>query len=144
MIVDYILGVKVVGETTAAQALKEEGLRLFQEGLYEEAADTFEQARGMFVADGNEIEAAEMVNNLGVIHRLHGKWDEAIASLEESRAKFALLGDRDREAQTLGNLGGLYASKGERDKAQGMLCARPPTSLPSWAIPSIRERRCWR
>lgn len=108
-------------ETTTAHELKEEGLRLFQEGLYEEAANAFEQAKAMFIAAGNEIEAAEMTNNLGVIHRLHGKWDEAIANLEESREKFALLGDRDREAQTLGNLGGLYASKGERDKAQECL-----------------------
>jgi len=104
--------------TASVQELKEEGLRLFQEGLYDEAAARFEQAQAMFAAEGNEIEVAEMANNLGVIHRLHGRWDEAIAALEEARAAFGRLGDRNREAQTLGNLGGLYASKGERDKAQ--------------------------
>ncbi len=30
-----------MGETTSARALKDEGLRLFQEGLYEEAAARF-------------------------------------------------------------------------------------------------------
>ena len=102
---------------TSALELKEEGKRLFQEGLYEEAAAVFRQAQEMFIAEGNEIEAAEMVNNLGVIHRMRGEWDEAIAVLEEARATFVRLGDRDREAQTLGNLGGLYASRGQRDKA---------------------------
>jgi len=102
---------------TSALELKEEGQRLFQEGLYEEAAAVFRQAQEMFTAEGNEIEAAEMVNNLGVIHRMRGEWDEAIAVLEEARATFVRLGDRDREAQTLGNLGGLYASRGQRDKA---------------------------
>jgi tetratricopeptide (TPR) repeat protein len=102
---------------TSALELKKEGQRLFQEGLYEEAAATFRQAQEMFTAEGNEIEAAEMVNNLGVIHRMRGEWDEAIAALEEAQATFVRLGDRDREAQTLGNLGGLYASRGQRDKA---------------------------
>ena len=102
---------------TSALALKEEGQRLFQEGLYEEAAAAFRQAQETFTAEGNEIEATEMVNNLGVIHRMRGEWDEAIAALEEAWATFVRLGDHDRGAQTLGNLGGLYASRGQRDKA---------------------------
>ena len=105
----------------SAQGLKEEGLRLFQEGLYEEAAARFKQAREMFAAEGNEVEAAEMVNNLGVIHRGQGRWDAAIAALEEARAAFVRLGDRSHEAQVLGNLGGLYATRRERDKAQACL-----------------------
>jgi len=108
-------------DTASAHELKEEGLRLFQEGLYEEAAAEFRKAQEMFAAEGNEIELAEMVNNLGVIYRMQGKWEEAIAVLDEARAAFVRLGDRDREAQTLGNLGGLYASKGERDKAKECL-----------------------
>lgn len=108
-------------ETNTAQALKQEGLRLFQEGLYDEALTKFKQAQEKCTAEGNEIEAAEMVNNLGVIYRMQGKWDEAVAALEEARAAFVRLGDRSREAQTLGNLGGLYASKRERDKAKECL-----------------------
>jgi len=110
-----------VNQTTFAQELKEEGLRLFQEGLYKEATEAFEQAREMFTTAGNEVEAAEMVNNLGVIYRVQGQWDEAIAALEEAKSLFARLGDRDREAQALGNLGGLYSSKGERDEAKKCL-----------------------
>ena len=110
-----------MGETATAQDLKEEGLRLFHEGLYEEAAAKFEQAKEAFTAGENEIEAAEMVNNLGVIYRTQDKWDEAISALEEARAAFVKLGDRSREAQTLGNLGGLYAEKRDRDKAQESL-----------------------
>jgi tetratricopeptide (TPR) repeat protein len=110
-----------MGETATAQDVKQEGLRLFHEGLYEEAAAKFEQAREMFVVDENEVEAAEMVNNLGVIYRTQDKWDQAIAALEEARAAFVKLGDRSREAQTLGNLGGLYAEKRDRDKAQECL-----------------------
>jgi tetratricopeptide (TPR) repeat protein len=108
-------------KTASAQELKEEGLRLFQEGLYEEAVAMFERAREAFAAEGNDIEVAETVNNLGVIYRMQGQWDEAIAALEQAKATFVRLGDRSREAQTLGNLGGLYASKGERDQAHECL-----------------------
>jgi tetratricopeptide (TPR) repeat protein len=108
-------------DKTTSQGLKEEGLRLFQEGLYEEAIVSFEKAQEMFTAEGNDIEAAEMVNNLGVIHRMQGQWDEAIAALEEAKAAFARLGDRNHEAQTLGNLGGLYAEQGQREKANECL-----------------------
>jgi tetratricopeptide (TPR) repeat protein len=118
--IDRRLGV-VMENTASALELKEEGLRLFREGLYKEATAAFEHAQEMFAGDGNEAEAAEMANNLGVIRRMQGKWDEAIAALEEARAAFVRLGDRGREAQTLGNLGGLYASVGERDKAKECL-----------------------
>ncbi|MEA3374954.1 MAG: tetratricopeptide repeat protein [Chloroflexota bacterium] len=108
-------------DVMSARDVKEEGLRLFQEGLYPEAADRFRKARDMFVAEGDEVEAAEMLNNLGVIHRMRREWDEAIAALEEARAAFAALGDRSREAQVLGNLGGLHASQGQREEAMEYL-----------------------
>lgn len=108
-------------ETISAQDVKEEGLRLFHEGLYEEAADKFRQAKESFKKDGNEVEAAEMANNLGVIHRMRREWDEAITALSEAQEAFANLGDHSREAQTLGNLGGLHASRGEREKAKEYL-----------------------
>jgi tetratricopeptide (TPR) repeat protein len=108
-------------DKTTSQGSKEEGLRLFQEGLYEEAIVNFEKAQEMFAAEGDDVQAAEMVNNRGVIYRMQGQWDKAIAALEEAKTAFAGLGDRNREAQTLGNLGGLYAEQGEREKADECL-----------------------
>jgi tetratricopeptide (TPR) repeat protein len=108
-------------EVMSAQDMKEEGLRLFEEGLYPEAADRFEQARELFIAEEDEIEAAEMLNNLGVVHRMQRDWDKAIAALEEARAAFTKSRDRNREAQVLGNLGGLYAGQGEREMAKECL-----------------------
>jgi tetratricopeptide (TPR) repeat protein len=110
-----------VEKMTSAQELKQEGLRLFQEGLYEEAITRFGQAQERFAAEGNEIEMAEMMNNLGEIYRRQGEGDEAKAALDEARATFVRLGDRSREAQTLANLSRLYAGRGERDKAEECL-----------------------
>jgi tetratricopeptide (TPR) repeat protein len=110
-----------MAENVTAESLKEEGLRLFEEGLYEEAAERFGQAQELFAAEGKEVEAAEALNNLGVVYRLMHKWDQAQAALEEARSAFARLGDRDREAQALGNLGGLLSSQGDRLRAQEYL-----------------------
>ncbi len=105
----------------SAQDLKEEGLRLFQEGLHEEAGARFAQAREQFAASGDEIDAAEMTNNLGLVYRMQRRMPEALSALEGARTEFARLGDRSREAQALGNLGGLYATMHERDKAASYL-----------------------
>ena len=110
-----------MGEIMSAQDLKEEGLRLFQEGLYVEAAERFEEARRMFDAEGDVVEAAEMLNNLGITYRMRHEWDKAIEALERAQTAFAKLDDRSREAQVLGNLGGLYASQGQREKAKTSL-----------------------
>ena len=110
-------------EKTSGQALKDDGLRLFREGLYDEAAAKFREAQEFFQAEEVGVEAAEMLNNLGVVHRMQGNWDDAIAAFVEAKGNFALLGDRSREAQTLGNLGGLYSSKGDREKSKECLQA---------------------
>jgi tetratricopeptide (TPR) repeat protein len=110
-----------MGERVRAEELKAEGLRLFEEGLYEEAAQRFGQAQEQFVMEGNELEAAETLNNLGVVYRMMRRWESAQAALEEARLAFARLGDRSREAQVLGNLGGLLASQGEPLRAQEYL-----------------------
>jgi len=110
-----------MGEDAGPEVLKEEGLRLFEEGLYEEAAERFGQAQELFAAEGSDVEAAEMLNNLGVVYRLTSQWDQAQAALEEARAAFARLGDRSREGQALGNLGALLASQGDRLRAQEYL-----------------------
>jgi tetratricopeptide (TPR) repeat protein len=107
-----------MAKQAGAQDLKEEGLRLYEEGLYEEAAERFGQAQEVFAAEGNELEAAEMLNNLGVVYRRVQQWDQARKALEEAQRAFARLGDRSREGQTLGNLGGIVASQGDRLRAQ--------------------------
>ena len=108
-------------EVLSAQDMKEDGLRLFEEGLYPEAAERFEEARQSFEAEGDVVEAAEMLNNLGIVYRMQREWDSAITALEEAQSAFSVLSDRSREAQVLGNLGGLYASQGQREKARASL-----------------------
>ncbi|NDJ53762.1 MAG: tetratricopeptide repeat protein [Chloroflexi bacterium] len=99
------------------EALKEEGLRLFQEGARPEALSKFQQALTAFESADDHLGAAEMLNNIGVVHRVEGRTKEAAEALEKSRLAFQQAGDRNREAQALGNLAPLYISMEEHDKA---------------------------
>jgi|GEM_PF-4993075 len=107
-------------EVMSAHDMKEEGLRLFQEGLYPEAAEKFEQARRTFESEGEVVEAAEMLNNIGIVHRMRREWDQAIEALERAQSAFAELSDRSREAQVLGNLGRPLRKPGPAGEGQGI------------------------
>lgn len=100
-----------------AAQLKDEGLRLFQEKRYEEALTQFDQAYHAFSEASQTLDAAEMLNNMGVIHRITGNLNDASKALEQARETFAEAGDKQREAQVLGNLGPLYSKQKEIDKA---------------------------
>lgn len=97
--------------------LKQEGLNLFQRGLHDEALAKFEEATASFESVGDSIGQAEMLNNIGVVHRVKQNWPEATAALTKARAIFAEVGDTNREAQTVGNLGDFYQYSGDTDKA---------------------------
>ena len=103
--------------TSTAEELQAEGLRLFQEGLYDEAALRFSEALEHFAEDGREVEAGEMLNNIGVIRRKQSRWEDALEVLEEAHRIFVRVEDRSREAQALGNMASVYASLKQQEKA---------------------------
>ena len=96
-----------------AKQIKEDGLKLYHDARYEEAAAKFVEAQQAFVAAGDLKEAAECVNNRGVSWRQAAKFDEAIAAFKEARAAFQALNDPMGEGQVVGNLAALAESKGE-------------------------------
>jgi tetratricopeptide (TPR) repeat protein len=63
---------------------------------------------------------AEMLNNIGVLHRLEGNWPAAVTILKEAESLLDGIRDDGRRAQTLGNLGDVYA--GQRDYKQAARC----------------------
>ncbi|WP_420629483.1 tetratricopeptide repeat protein [Candidatus Leptofilum sp.] len=93
------------------QALKDEGMRLFQQGKRREALAVFEQAAATFAAQEDFGNQAEMLNNMGVILRVLGDGETAATTLTQAANLFQQIGDASRHAQTLGNLGDLYAGQ---------------------------------
>ncbi len=97
--------------------LKAEGLQQFQRKAYDEALRLFETAVSLYTSQNNKSAQAEMLNNIGVIHRMQHNYDAAIVALQEAEAIFAKLGSLAEQGQTLGNLGDLFATKKEKQEA---------------------------
>ncbi len=104
-------------KSTKAGSLKEQGIRLFRFGEYEEAAEVFEEAYALYVELDDQRGQGEMLNNLGAIHTQEGRWDEASEALGKARSIFESLEDKKGEAQTVGNLGTMYRHRGDKEKA---------------------------
>lgn len=100
-----------------AKAIKEEGMRLYQAGRYEEAVAKFGEAQTMFAQAGDQKEAAECANNQGVCWRQAARWDEAAAAFEEARPLFQAQNDLSGEGQVVGNLAALVEAQGDKQRA---------------------------
>jgi tetratricopeptide (TPR) repeat protein len=100
-----------------AGALKEQGIKLFRYGEYEEAAELFEKAVNLYEEAGDQKGQAEMLNNVGAVRTQEERWDDAKAVFAQARSMFQSLGDEGGQAQTLGNLGTMYRYQGDSDAA---------------------------
>ncbi|MFB0533922.1 MAG: tetratricopeptide repeat protein [Anaerolineae bacterium] len=102
---------------TEPQALREEGLRHYQQGTLDEAIACFSEAHSLYLEKGDKHSAAEVLNNLGVIYYQQKRWSEAAETLEKAHQAFIAMEDKNGQAQTLGNLGSLYRASGQLEKA---------------------------
>jgi tetratricopeptide (TPR) repeat protein len=99
------------------EQLKGEALSLFERRAYDEALLKFEAAAAAFADEDNSLGQAEMLNNIGVIHRLRRNWSAAAEALLQAERAFGQAGDESNQAQVLGNLGDLAAAHGEPEQA---------------------------
>lgn len=100
-----------------AEELKDKGLKLYQEYEYEQAIKVFEEAKQAYADAGQHDMAAEMMSNIGVVHRALGQGQQALEALREALNTFQKGDDPLRTAQALGNIGGVYAKMGDREQA---------------------------
>jgi len=100
-----------------AIAVKEEGLKLYRAGRYEDAAAKFAEAQQLFANESNHKEVAECANNRGVCWRQAARFDEATAAFEEARPLFQGLNDLVGEGQVVGNWAAVVESQGDKQHA---------------------------
>ncbi|HEM60727.1 MAG TPA: tetratricopeptide repeat protein [Chloroflexi bacterium] len=101
----------------AASTLKEEGIKMFRFGEYEEATQHFQEALALYERSGDQRGQAEMLNNLGAVLTQQERWTQAAEALSKAGQIFESLGDESGQGQTLGNLGAMYHHQGESEKA---------------------------
>ncbi len=100
-----------------ADQLQEQGVKLFRQKEYEEAARTFQQAQEAYEAESKPDMAAEMLTNLGLVHRALGENQQALDVMQQALHTFQQTEDALRAAKVLGNMGGVYVALGDREQA---------------------------
>lgn len=100
-----------------ANELQAEGVRLFQQQDFEDAARMFRQAQDAYESEGKPDMVAEMQVNTGLVHRALGENQQALDLMQEALHAFEAMNDTRRAAMVLGNLGGVYAALGDKEQA---------------------------
>jgi tetratricopeptide (TPR) repeat protein len=104
-----------------AQNLLDQGRLYYGQGEYKEALSCLHLAHDRYQVDGEQLQIAEVANDLGVVYTVLRRWQEASKWLDQAERLFGLLGNTAGEAQTLGNLGSMYAAQGEWKQAAATL-----------------------
>ncbi len=101
-----------------ADALRAEGMRLYNERQLNEAIAAFEQARAEYAAQGNAQSAASVANDLAVAYLRVGRVDDARHGFAETIVAAQDIGDVSTEAKATGNLAQVLERQGKRDEAE--------------------------
>ena len=100
-----------------ANALKEQGLKLFRDEKLAEAAEKFQEAARLYAAAGDAVAQAEMRNNVCVVRLAEKDYPAALAAVEGTPAFFAQHGLKLRQAQATSNLANALDGAGRLDEA---------------------------
>jgi tetratricopeptide (TPR) repeat protein len=100
---------------TLAKKLHKEGIDLFRKGDLEAALQKLNEA--LPEADQNSKQAAEICNDIGVVHTQLEDYEAAHKALDEAMEKFTASEDEKGQAQTLGNRGAVYQAQGLLEEA---------------------------
>jgi tetratricopeptide (TPR) repeat protein len=109
-----------MNETQAPNLLAEDGKRLYANGEYLQAAETFESAARAYAAQEDALTAAEMKNNQCVA-LLKGKQAQAaLDAVLDTDAVFAGAGDLRRQGMALANQAAALEALKRREEAAAL------------------------
>ena len=92
-----------MSEIISPEHLEEEGKRAYAEERFEDAINAFKAAVEGFAAKNEPVKAAEMQNNLSVIHLQAGDADEALAAVGDTPVFFEAANEPLKRAMAIGN-----------------------------------------
>jgi tetratricopeptide (TPR) repeat protein len=101
----------------SSKHLAEQGQRAYQNGDYDSALMAFEQAAQSYSQAGDNLNAAEMKNNLSVVHLQMGNAQAALDAVENTAAIFEKENDPRRHALALGNEASAREALNQLDEA---------------------------
>lgn len=106
-----------MSEALSPKQLLNEGQAGYKRGDYQTAAHAYEAAADGYKTAGDELAAAEALNNASVAYLQAGDAEAAHRTVEPTAAIFAAAGDLRRQGMALGNLGTALESLGRFEEA---------------------------
>ncbi len=106
-----------MSETISQKQLISEARAAYKKGKYLDAGRSFEAAATGYLAEGDELSAAEMRNNASVSYLQAGETELAFQTVEGTDEIFASAGDIQRQGIALGNLGAALEADGRYEEA---------------------------
>ena len=104
-----------------ATLLTTQGTALKRQGELDAAATCFEEAGPLYESVEDLLNAARVLNNLGVLRYMQGDWLAAIAAFDRFRDLVQRLGNVGETGSALNNLGSLYRDTGQLRRAEQRL-----------------------
>lgn len=98
-----------------SKKLHEQGVALFRQEKYEAALQKLTEA--LQATDSQSQQAAEIYNDLGVIHKQLDDFPAAYQALDQAMNLFTQLHNKKGQAQTLGNRASVYEAEGLTEEA---------------------------
>ncbi len=93
------------------------GSLLYRKGAFVEALDWLTQARDGFTGLQMSGEAADCLNEIGVVYWYQGDYEAALQAFDDCQQMAAAAGNTLLVCRTLGNMGTIYASQGQPERA---------------------------
>lgn len=106
-----------MSEVISPNQLYKEGQSAYEDGEYQQAAQSFEAAAEGYLAAGDEVMAAEMRNNQSVAFLQSGDGEAALLALEGTIAIFEAANDNRRIGMAWGNMGAALEALNRFDEA---------------------------
>jgi tetratricopeptide (TPR) repeat protein len=107
-----------MSERLSPPRLAKEGQRLYKEGGYIDAAQSFEAAANGYRQTGNHLVAAEMNNNCCVALLKAGEADQALRVVADTVGIFEEAGEVKQQAMALGNRASALEALGRLEEAE--------------------------
>lgn len=101
-----------------ADQLEKSGVKAFHEGKPNEAITDFQEARSIFLENGDQARAAAMANNICVAYLELDRNTEALDFVRDTPQVLLDAGETQLAAQAFGNLGTALAATGDPASAE--------------------------
>jgi DNA-binding SARP family transcriptional activator/tetratricopeptide (TPR) repeat protein len=93
------------------------GVVHMRQGLYEQAAERYQEALGKFSQTGDRVGEARTLTHLGLVNWRQGRYDEAAVRHRQALTRYRETGNRGGEASALSNLGLVLWRQGRYEEA---------------------------